>query len=85
MQLTALLLLALFPFVGIALLIMGAGPKRTAARAYRRAREHTREVAEAADRENEQLAEADARLAESQRRLRGETPASPPSAPPQNV
>lgn len=83
MQLAALLLLALFPFIGIALLILGAGPKRTAARAYRRAREHTAALADAVDRQRERLAEADARLEESQQRLRDEAYEAPP--PSQNV
>lgn len=74
MQIMALVILGLFPFIGIALLILGAGPKRTAARAYRQAREHTRQVAAAADRENERLAAADARLEASQRRLLGKEP-----------
>jgi hypothetical protein len=84
MQLTALFVLALFPFIGIALLVW-KGPKHTAARAYRHARERTAAAAEAADRERERLVEADARLAESQRRLTGEEPAAPPSVPRQNV
>jgi hypothetical protein len=75
MQLTALFLLALFPFIGIAVLVW-KGPKHTAAKAYRQARQRTAALAEAAERESARLAEADARFAESQRRLTGEAPAA---------
>jgi hypothetical protein len=73
MRLFALFLLALFPFVAIALLAW-LNPKRTWAARYRHARARTAALAEEADRERERLAEADARLAESQRRLRGDAP-----------
>jgi hypothetical protein len=73
MRLTALLLLALFPFVGAALLAW-VGPTRSWSARYRHARARTAAVAAVADRETERLAEADARLVASQRRLRGEEP-----------
>ena len=83
MQLTALLLLALFPFIGMALLVW-MGPRQSWSARYRRARQRTAALAAAVDRERERLVEADARLAESQRRLReGAEPPSP--VPPQKV
>ena len=76
MRLTALIVLALFPFVGVVLLAW-FGPKRTAAAGYRRARERTAAAAEAVDRERERLEAADARLTASQRRLSGEDAETP--------
>ena len=73
MQLAAILLLGLFPFIGVVLLAW-LGPKHTWAAHYHHAREHTAAVAEAAERERQQLEAADARLQASQRRLRGEDP-----------
>lgn len=73
MKLAAILLLALFPFVG-ALLLAWIGPKRTAAAAYKRAMARRAAAADEADRERERLEAADARLEESQRRLRGDDP-----------
>ena len=84
MQLTALLLLALFPFIGMALLVW-MGPRQSWSAHYRHARQRTAALAAAAEREVERVAEADARLEESQRRLRGENPAAAPTVPPQNV
>ena len=83
MQLTALLLLALFPFIGIALLVW-MGPRQSWSAHYSKARQRTAALAEAAERENARLAEADARFAESQWRLTGEAPAAAPR-PNQNV
>jgi hypothetical protein len=82
--LAAILLLGLFPFIGIALLVW-MGPRNSWSAHYRHARERTRQIAAAADRERERLEAADARLEASQRRLRGEEPEAPPSAPPQKV
>jgi hypothetical protein len=84
MQLTAILLLGLFPFIGIALLVW-MGPRNSWSARYRHARDHTRQIAALADRENARLAAADARLEASQRRLRGEAPDAPPPVPRQNV
>jgi len=71
MRLTVLVVLALFPFVGAALLAW-LGPKRTAAARYRRAKERTAATAAAVDEGRQRLMAADARLRASQRRLRGE-------------
>jgi hypothetical protein len=68
-MLTAILLLAAFPFIGVVLLAW-LGPKRTFAAHYRHARQRTDALAADADRERERLEAADARLVESQRRLR---------------
>jgi hypothetical protein len=73
MQLAAILLLGLFPFIGVVLLAW-LGPKHTWAAHYRHARERTAAMAEAAELERQQLEAADARLQASQRRLRGEDP-----------
>jgi hypothetical protein len=69
-KLAAIFLFALFPFVG-ALLLAWIGPKRTAAAGYKRAMARRAAAADAADEERERLEAADARLQESQRRLRG--------------
>jgi hypothetical protein len=69
-KLAAIFLFALFPFVG-ALLLAWIGPKRTAAAGYKRAMARRADAADAADEERERLEAADARLQESQRRLRG--------------
>ena len=71
MKLVAILLLALFPFVG-AFLLPWIGPKRTAAAGYKRAMARRAAAADAADEQRERLEVADARLEESQRRLRSE-------------
>jgi hypothetical protein len=71
MKLAALFALALFPFLG-GLLLAWIGPKHTAAAGYRRAMERRAAAADEADRERGRLEAADARLVESQRRLRGE-------------
>ncbi len=71
MKLAAILLLGLFPFVA-ALLLPWIGPKRTAAAGYKRAMARRAAAADAADEERERLEVADARLQESQRRLRGD-------------
>lgn len=73
MRLTAILLLGLFPFIGIVLLAW-LGPKRTWSAHYRHARERTAAMATAADRERERLEAAGERLEASQRRLLGEDP-----------
>jgi len=70
-KLGAIFLLGLFPFVG-ALLLAWIGPKRTAAAGYKRAMARHAAAADAADAERLRLVAADARLEESQRRLRGE-------------
>ena len=71
MKLAALIALVLFPFLG-GLLLTWFGPKWTAAVGYRRAMESRTAAADAADEQRERLEAADARLVESQRRLRGE-------------
>ena len=71
MKVAAIIALVIFPFLG-ALLLTWFGPKRTAAAAYRRAMESRAAAADAADEQRERLEAADARLVESQRRLRGE-------------
>jgi hypothetical protein len=71
LKLAAILLFALFPFVG-ALLLTWIGPKRTAAAGYKRAMARRAATSDAADEERHRLEAADARLTESQRRLTGE-------------
>ena len=71
MKLAAIILLGLFPFLGV-LLLAWIGPKRTAAAGYRRAMERRAAAADEAERMRERLEAADARLQESQRRLRGD-------------
>jgi hypothetical protein len=71
LKLAALLILASFPFVG-ALVLGWLGQSRSWAARYRRARERTAALADEVDEMTERLEAADARLQESQRRLRGD-------------
>ena len=71
MKIAAILLLALFPFVG-AVLLTWIGPKRTAAAGYKRAMARRAAAEDAADEQRQRLEAADARLTESQRRLSGD-------------
>jgi hypothetical protein len=68
-RLTAILLLAAFPFIG-GLLLAWLGSSRSWAARYRHARARNAALADEADRVRERLVEADARLAASQRKLR---------------
>ena len=72
MRLTALFLLALFPFIGAALLAW-IGPRHSWSAHYRHARERTAALADAVDRERARLELADARL-QASRRPHGEEP-----------